>query len=461
MKNNLLNSYKTVYFLGIGGIGMSALARYFNSQGLNVLGYDKTQTELTKQLEAEGCVIHYDDLGEDLVEEIKELNETLVIYTPAIPTKMEEYKFLKAKEIKLYKRSEILGMLTRTSKGLCVAGTHGKTTTSSLLAHILDQSTWGCNAFLGGIATNFESNLVLSQTSNWTVIEADEFDRSFLQLSPFASIITAADPDHLDIYGNSDQFLEGFRQYAMKTDMSGVLVQKEGLNLNSLSKIITYSLDSNTANYSMYNLVWENEFLYGDVRLGTNFWTKVKLGIPGLHNAENALGCIALLNELGMSEQEIRNGLASFLGVKRRFEYHIRTSELVYIDDYAHHPMEIKALVESIRMLYPNQKIIGIFQPHLFSRTRDFADGFVEELNKLDELILMPIYPAREEPIHGINSEWLLSKLALKNKSLKSPSEVLQHFSAIRKGIILTIGAGDIDRIVKPLKEILIANITE
>jgi UDP-N-acetylmuramate--alanine ligase len=458
MKTNLLNTYKTVYFLGIGGIGMSALARYFNSQGLKVLGYDKTQTELTKLLESEGCIVHYDDLGEEVADEITDFSSTLFIYTPAIPAKLEEFKFLKTKGVELFKRSEILGMLTRTSKGLCVAGTHGKTTTSSMLAHILDQSTWGCNAFLGGIATNFNSNLVLSPTSNWTVIEADEFDRSFLQLSPFASIITAADPDHLDIYGNADQFLDGFRQYAMKTDLSGVLVEKEGLELNTLSKKMTYSLNSTTADYSMSNLVWENNFLYGDVRLKNEFWYKVKLGIPGLHNAENALGCIALLNELGMSEHEIRNGLESFLGVKRRFEFHLRTNDLIYIDDYAHHPMEIKSLVESIRMLYPDKNVTGIFQPHLFSRTKDFADGFVEELNKLDELILMPIYPAREEPIHGISSDWLLSKLSLKNKSLKSPSEVLQHFSNYSEGVVLTIGAGDIDRIVKPLKEILTSN---
>jgi len=458
MKNNLLNTYKSVYFLGIGGIGMSALARYFNSQGLHVLGYDKTQTELTKQLEIEGCLIHYDDLGDELENDIKDFSTVLFIYTPAIPAKMEELKFLKAKDVKLFKRSEILGMLTRTSKGLCVAGTHGKTTTSSLLAHILDQSSWGCNAFLGGIATNFNSNLVLSQTSNWTVIEADEYDRSFLQLSPFASIITATDPDHLDIYGNADQFLDGFRQYAMKTDLGGILVEKEGLGLNTLSKKVSYAINSTTATYNMNNLAWENDFLYGDVSFGTEIWHKVKLGIPGLHNAENALGCIALLNELGMSQQEIRVGLASFLGVKRRFEYQLRTPELIYIDDYAHHPIEIKSLVESIRMLYPDMKITGVFQPHLFSRTKDFTDGFVEELNKLDDLILMPIYPAREEPIHGISSDWLLSKLSLKNKSLKSPSEVLQHFSNFSEGVVLTMGAGDIDRIVKPLKEILTSN---
>ncbi len=461
MKTNLISSYKSVYFLGIGGIGMSNLARYFNSQGLNVVGYDKTPSELTQKLEDEGCLVHYEDLGEDLEEILCELENTLYIYTPAIPAKMEEFIYLKSKEVKLHKRSEILGMLTRTSKGLCVAGTHGKTTTSSLLAHILNHSTWKCNAFLGGIATNFNSNLVLDSESQWTVIEADEFDRSFLQLSPFASIITSADADHLDIYGNEDQFLEGFKQYAMKTDLNGVLVEREGLNLNTLSKKVTYALNSSTANYSMQNFVWENDFLYGDVRLGSSFWQKIKLGIPGLHNAENALGCIALLNELGMSESEIRAGLETFLGVKRRFEYHIRTQDLVYIDDYAHHPKEIKALVESIRMLYPNKKIIGIFQPHLFSRTRDFAEGFVEELDKLDELLLMPIYPAREEPIHGISSDWLLSKMTLKNKSLNTPSEVLQHFSNVKEGVVLTIGAGDIDRIVQPLKNFLLSNLAD
>jgi UDP-N-acetylmuramate--alanine ligase len=450
-----LKNYKQVYFLGIGGIGMSALARYFCQQGLKVMGYDKTPTELTKLLIEEGCEIHFEDLGSDLPIPIAQIPKTLFILTPAIPTKHREWLYLKEKGAIIYKRAEVLGMLTRQSKGLCVAGTHGKTTSSAMLAHILHQSTWRCNAFLGGISTNLNSNLVLDKNSPWTVIEADEFDRSFLHLSPFASIITSADPDHLDIYGTSDHFLEGFKQYAMKTDPSGLLVQKEGLNLPSISKSITYALDSDTADYTMKNLSWKNNVLRGDVFFNRDKWYDVVLGIPGLHNAENALGCIALLNELGLSEDEIRDGLKSFLGVKRRFEYHIRTPELVYIDDYAHHPQELKALIDSLRMLYPKDKIYGIFQPHLFSRTKDFSDDFAVQLSRLDEVILMPIYPAREAPIHGITSDWLLEKIKLKNKKLLTPTEVLQHFTKIQKGIIVTIGAGDIDKIVQPLTTIL------
>ncbi len=451
--------YKNVYFLGIGGIGMSALARYFNYHGLLVGGYDKTPTSLTEKLIEEGCLIHFEDLGDEIPMEFNDKEKTLVVYTPAIPKNHKEYNYFLSNKFKIYKRAEVLGILTRQSKGLCVAGTHGKTTTSSMLAHILNQSSWKCNAFLGGIATNFNSNLVLSEDSNLTVIEADEFDRSFLNLSPFASIVTAVDADHLDIYGNEDQFKEGFRQYAMKTEINGFLIQKEGLGLNSLAKQITYSYNSTTADYSVQNLSWKSGFLFGDVRLKNTFWTNVQFGIPGIHNAENGLACIALLNEMGMDEQSIRHGLATFSGVKRRFEYCIRTEKMVYIDDYAHHPQEIKVLIDSIQMLYPNQKISGIFQPHLFSRTRDFADGFTSELSRLDELVLMPIYPAREEPIHGITSEWLLQKINSKKKSLKSHSEVLQHFSNFNEGVLLTIGAGDVDRIVNPLTEILKSNI--
>jgi len=461
MKSTPFDQYTNVYFLGIGGIGMSNLARYFKSKGLKVQGYDKTETELTKKLVAEGCLIHYEDLGADLPLKKTELNNTLFIYTPAIPAKMGELVYIQNKQLRLHKRSEILGLLTRKSKGLCVAGTHGKTTTCSMLAHILNQSSWKCNAFLGGIATNFDSNLVLSDTSDWTVIEADEFDRSFLHLSPFASIITAADPDHLDIYGNEDHFLEGFRQYAMKTDIRGLLVEKEGLSLRSLSKKVTYAIESYSADYTMTNFRWENGFLQVDVRLKNEHWRDVKLGIPGLHNAENALACIALLRELGMSEHEIRDGLATFLGVKRRFEYHIRTEKLVFIDDYAHHPMEIKALIDSLRMLYPEKKIHGIFQPHLFSRTKDFGSAFAAELSRLDELVLMPIYPAREEPLHGITSDWLMEMVTNRNKSLKKPSEVLHYFSAFKEGILVTIGAGDIDRIVQPMKSILMENLEQ
>ena len=457
---NLFSGFKNVYFIGIGGIGMSALARYFNNLGFIVAGYDKSASDLTNKLEAEGCLIHYEDLGEEISNEFKNKTTTFVVFTPAIPEDMKELVYFISNEFTVYKRAEVLGILTRQSKGLCVAGTHGKTTTSSMLAHILDHSSWKCNAFLGGIATNFNSNLVLSETSDWTVVEADEFDRSFLKLSPFSSIVTGVDPDHLDIYGSIEQFNEGFRQYAMKIEPSGFLIEKEGLNLPTLAKKISYALHSETADYSMKNLVFRDGFIFSDVRFKTNFWQNVKLGIPGSHNAENALACIALLDCLGMSELEIRNGLSSFTGVKRRFDYQIRTEDLVYIDDYAHHPNELKVLIESVRNLYPNKKISGIFQPHLFSRTRDFAIEFAAELSKLDELILLPIYPAREEPIYGISSAWLYSKVELSKKFLLSPSEALQHFNHFNKGIVLTIGAGDIDKMVAPLKEILSSNLT-
>lgn len=456
---NFFEEFKKVYFIGIGGIGMSALARYFKHKGFLVGGYDKTSSELTKSLEFEGCLIHYEDFGSYLPKEFKNMNTTLVVYTPAIPDEMKEKVYFADNNFQILKRSEVLGLISRQSRGLCVAGTHGKTTTSSMLAHILDQSSWKCNAFLGGIASNFDSNLVLSESSDWTVIEADEFDRSFLKLSPFSSIVTSIDPDHLDIYGNSEHFLEGFRQYAMKIEPSGFLVEKEGIDLPTLAKKVSYSLNSETADYTMFNLVFRDGSLQADVRLKTNFWQNVKLGIPGIHNAENALACIALLNELDMSETEIRKGLTSFLGVKRRFEYHIRTENLVYIDDYAHHPNELSILIESLRMLYPDKKITGIFQPHLYSRTRDFAEEFAFELSKLDELILLPIYPAREKPIHGITSEWLFSKVTLSKKQLLSPTETLPYFNNFEKGIVLTIGAGDIDRISQPLKEILLTNI--
>ena len=457
---NLFSGFKNVYFIGIGGIGMSALARYFNNLGFIVAGYDKSASDLTNKLEAEGCLIHYEDLGEEISNEFKNKTTTFVVFTPAIPEDMKELVYFISNEFTVYKRAEVLGILTRQSKGLCVAGTHGKTTTSSMLAHILDHSSWKCNAFLGGIATNFNSNLVLSETSDWTVVEADEFDRSFLKLSPFSSIVTGVDPDHLDIYGSIEQFNEGFRQYAMKIDPTGFLVEKEGFNLPTLAKKVSYALYSETADYSMNNLVFRDGFIFSAVRLKTNIWQNVKLGIPGSHNAENALACIALLDCLGMSELEIRNGLSSFTGVKRRFDYQIRTEDLVFIDDYAHHPNELKVLIESVRNLYPNKKISGIFQPHLFSRTRDFAIEFAAELSKLDELILLPIYPAREEPIYGISSAWLYSKVELSKKYLLTPSEALQYFNQFNKGIVLTIGAGDIDKMVAPLKEILSSNLT-
>ena len=456
LDNIQLSQFNRAYFIGIGGIGMSALARYFNAIGWEVAGYDKTPSPLTDELQNEGIKVHFEDFGPSIPAQFKVKEQTLVIYTPAIPKNLGELLFFQHAEAQLFKRSEVLGLLTRQSKGLGVAGTHGKTTTSSMLAHILNESQLKCNAFLGGIATNFNSNLVLNPTSEYTVIEADEFDRSFLKLTPFASIITSTDPDHLDIYGDASVFLEGFQMYAQLIQTEGCLVKKEGLEVSSKSTTISYAIESKTADYSGNDLRFiEGKFLM-NVRTPNGVMANVQLGIPGIHNAENAVACIALTQFLGLSEEEIRSGLSSFLGVKRRFEYKVKTTDLVYIDDYAHHPTEIHALVSSVRLLYPGKKITGVFQPHLFSRTRDFFDGFAKELSALDEVILLPIYPAREEPIAGVTSDVLLEKINAPSKMLLSPSKALGYVSKIESGVVLTIGAGDIDRIVEPLKNALI-----
>jgi UDP-N-acetylmuramate--alanine ligase len=406
---NKIQTYHNIYFLGIGGIGMSALARYFKLIGKNVAGYDKTKSPLTDTLISEGIDIHFEDFGPVIPAGFREKSDTLVIYTPAVPKNMGELLHFQHNGFTLLKRAEVLGLITRDSKGLCVAGTHGKTTTSTLLAHILTQSNLKCTAFLGGISANFNSNFIFSESSPYSVIEADEFDRSFLQLNPFGSIVTSIDADHLDVYGNSEDFLKGFQAYAERIDESGILILKKGIELKTKAKKTYYSVNED-ADFTGKNLRMEKESFFMDVAFSSEKWNDVELGLPGIHNAENALACIAFCCFLGLNQTEIRNGLKTFKGVKRRFEFHVRTEQIVYIDDYAHHPTEIKALVDSIRLLYPTKKITGIFQPHLFSRTRDFMDEFAKELSKLDELILLPIYPAREEPISGVNSESLLEK---------------------------------------------------
>lgn len=447
-----LSQFDKAYFLGIGGIGMSALARYFKSLGWQVAGYDKTETSLTKKLLEEGISVHYEDLNSSIPTEFQDIEKTLVILTPAVPKNLGELLFFQHGNYSLYKRSEVLGMITQSSKGLGVAGTHGKTTTSTMLAHILNESTVKCTAFLGGISSNFNSNLLTNPDAQYTVIEADEFDRSFLRLSPFASIVTSTDPDHLDIYGDASHFVDGFKLYAQLTNPAGILVQKYGLNLSSEATSISYGMNEVAADYCGANVrVEEGRFLV-DVQTPTGLWNSVEIGIPGIHNAENAIACIALCEFIGLSEAEIRNGLQSFLGVKRRFEYQIKSQKLIYIDDYAHHPTEIKALLDSVKLIYPNQKITGVFQPHLFSRTRDFFDAFASELSQLDEVILLPIYPAREEPIDGVTSNALLEKITTTNKKVLTPQETVELLSQRYEGVFLTIGAGDIDRIVEPLK---------
>ncbi|GAB5417720.1 MAG: UDP-N-acetylmuramate--L-alanine ligase [Crocinitomicaceae bacterium] len=491
--------FDRAYFIGVGGIGMSALARYFNSLGWPVAGYDKTASPLTVKLEEEGIEIHYEDFGPSIPEVFRDTSKTLVIYTPAIPINFGELLHVKHAGYVVKKRAEVLGMITRNSKGLAVAGTHGKTTTSTLLAHILDVSEEKCNAFLGGISANFQSNFVQGN-SDWTVVEADEFDRSFLHLHPEASIVTSTDADHLDIYGDSDTFLQGFREYVDQIDSDGLLVRHLDVALSHQNSV-SYALNRE-ADYSGWNARVEDGFFTIDLRTPKQEWKSVALGLPGVHNAENAIACVALCEYIGLDEATIREGLKTFKGVKRRFEYHIREENLVYIDDYAHHPTEIKALIDSVQLLYTGKRITGIFQPHLFTRTRDFFDSFAEQLSRLDEVILLPIYAAREEPISGIHSEALLEKITTPNKSVLSASDVVNDFknrswstetlevrnqdessssssagmesdgdhlartssqrrkervgvsrSPSAKGhVILTIGAGDIDRIVAPLK---------
>lgn len=455
-----LENYSRIYFIGIGGIGMSALARYFHAKGYTVAGYDKTPSPLTDELVREGMDVHFEDLGADIPAEFQQTEQTLVVYTPAIPKTMGELVYFQQHH-NVLKRSEVLGLITQSSKGLGVAGTHGKTTTSTLLAHVLSGSAKGCSAFLGGISSNFDSNVVIDTDSEFSVIEADEFDRSFLRLSPFASIITAMDPDHLDIYGTAEEFAAGFQAYADKhTAENGFVVKKWNLPLEvKTAKQITYGIDAPQADYYGTNLRVEAGKFYFDLIHGESRWTDIELGLPGIHNCENAVAVCAMCFELGLTKGEIFRGLQSFMGVRRRFEYHLRSGQLVYIDDYAHHPTEIGALIDSVRLLYPGWHVTGIFQPHLFSRTRDFMDGFATELSRLDEVILMPIYPAREEPIRGITSDALLEKIT-GNKKGMTPAQVVEWSKARKSGVVLTIGAGDIDRIVPEIAIALSTHLT-
>ncbi len=448
-----IEQFDRAYFIGVGGIGMSALARYFNFQGWRVAGYDKTSSPLIDELISEGIEVHFDDLGDQVHADLKDKKKTLVVYTPAVPKDHAELNYFQSNDFVVMKRAQVLGMITRNSKALGVAGTHGKTTTSTMLAHMLNESSLGCNAFLGGIATNFNSNFVHHPSSEWTVVESDEFDRSFLQLSPFASIVTSTDADHLDIYGDDKVFKEGFQAYVDLIDKNGVTVVNKDVDLNC-SNAITYGIDVD-ADYSGTKIRFENGKFLFDVNTPNGLWEGIELGIPGIHNAENAIACIALTLNIGLTEQEIRSSLKSFKGVKRRFEYHVREVGLVYIDDYAHHPTELKALIDSVRLLYPDKEITGVFQPHLFSRTRDFFDGFVRELSRLDELILLPIYPARELPIEGVSSDALLEQITAKRKMIVSKDKVVDFLASRTSGVYLTIGAGDIDRIIPQLKEVL------
>jgi UDP-N-acetylmuramate--alanine ligase len=449
-----MKDIEVFYFLGIGGIGMSALARYFRSQGKEVMGYDRTSTPLTTELEMEGIPVHFDDTVLEIPNIVKFIDKSkvIVVYTPAIPKDSNELNWFHENGFTLMKRSQVLGLITENSKTIAVAGTHGKTTTSAMIAHILTHCGQGCNAFLGGITTNYKTNLLLSPNSEWTVVEADEYDRSFLTLSPTLSVITSMDADHLDIYGSHEYMIESFNLFAQKLKTGGVLMCKSDLPLVDEKidmgvAIYSYTLND-SADFRGRDIVIEEGKYFFTFQSPETKWEKLELGLPGRHNVENAVAACAIAMECGISEEQVRAALKSFLGVKRRFEYHIRRPDFVLIDDYAHHPAELSACLNSVRELYPSQKITGVFQPHLFTRTRDFADEFAKSLELLDEVILLPIYPARELPLPGIDSQMLLDKISNRPKILVQKSDLLAELRSKSREVIVMLGAGDIDALV-------------
>lgn len=448
-----LEQINSVYFLGVGGIGMSALARFFLAQGCKVYGYDKTPTSLTQQLQKEGIVIHFDEDVSKIPNEFNSNNEnTLVVYTPAIPKDHKELQYFRDNKIDLLKRSEVLGLITKSYFTIAIAGTHGKTTTSTMVAHVLTSCGIDCIAFLGGISLNFNSNLILNEKAKVVVVEADEFDRSFLTLKPNIALVTSIDADHLDIYGNHDEMRKSYQEFVNKIEDKGILITKPTIRQQlHFTNTKTYSINEK-ADYQAQSIQVQNGKYVANINAN-----EVYLSFPGIHNLENAVGAYAIAKEMGADDEKIKKALASFQGVKRRFEYHINQPNLVYIDDYAHHPEELKFCIQSIKELYPDKKITGIFQPHLYSRTRDFIDGFAESLSLLDELILMDIYPARELPIPGITSQLILEKSTCQTKSLISKQDLVETVVSKKPEVLLTLGAGDIDAFVDPLTKALLA----
>ena len=453
-----IETIKSVYFVGAGGIGMSALIRYFLSKGKFVAGYDRTPSELTGHLIAEGAQIHYEENTGLIPENCKDKESTLVVYTPAIPQEHAELVYFRENGFEIYKRSQVLGTITRSSKGLCVAGTHGKTTTSTMAAHLFHQSHVGCTAFLGGISKNYGTNLLLSPTSPYTVIEADEFDRSFHWLSPYMSVITSTDPDHLDIYGTREAYLESFRHYTTLIQPGGALIIRKGLALQPAVhpgvKTYTYSRDEgdfHAENIRIGNGEIVIDFIAPDTRIND-----IRLGVPIGINIENGVAAMALAHLNGVTDEEIRQGMASFRGVDRRFDFKIKTDSLVFLSDYAHHPAEIAQSVKSIRELYRDKKITAIFQPHLYTRTRDFYKDFADSLSLLDEVILTEIYPAREQPIPGVSSQLIYDNLRPGiEKCICRKEDIPDLLSKKPVEVLIVLGAGDLDNYVPSIARLL------
>lgn len=450
------NSIKSVYFVGIGGIGMSALARYFHFIGKNVAGYDRTPTVLTGELEKEGISIHFTDDISLIAPQYKNSAETLVIFTPAIPKEHSELCYFQNGGYEVLKRSQVLGLLTRERNGICVAGTHGKTTVSTLTAHLLKQSEVDCSAFLGGISRNYGTNLLLSPTSDLVVLEADEFDRSFLQLSPQFAVITAVDADHLDIYGDRNSVLVAFHDFANKLKPGGTLLVKDRLPLkvemHPESTLYTYSISYPDSDFRAENIVLIDGKYRFDLVAPLGVVKDLVVGIPGLINVENSVAACSLALLAGSKPDEIRVALASFTGIRRRFDFRINRPDFAMIDDYAHHPEEIRATLNSVRALYPTKRVVAVFQPHLFTRTRDFASEFSESLELADEVVLLDIYPARELPIEGVTSDIILKDIKKVPAQICSKEKLSDLLLSLKPDVLLMLGAGDIDKEV-PLVE--------
>ncbi|MEZ5043264.1 MAG: UDP-N-acetylmuramate--L-alanine ligase [Saprospiraceae bacterium] len=448
MEQNMnLKDIRTCYFVGIGGIGMSAIARYFNRIGIAVHGYDKTETKLTKTLVSEGIHIHYED---DLTKIPTGVD--LVVYTPAVPATLGELQYLKSQGLPIKKRAEVLGIISRGRKTIAIAGTHGKTTTTTITTHLLREGGIDCSAFLGGIAQNYGSNFIAGK-SEWVVVEADEYDRSFLQLSPDIAAILSMDADHLDIYGDKENMLEtGFKAFARKLGPEGELWVRQDLQ-SHFPHAHTFGLETGEAKSSQ--IAVEEGFFTFDYNGPKGEIKGLKFTLPGRHNIENATVAITIALGLGVKPAAIRQALMTFKGIKRRFDIIHRSEEVVYIDDYAHHPTELKAAIQAARQLFPGRHICGIFQPHLYSRTRDFVDGFAEALDGLDEPILMDIYPARELPIPGVTSMMILERMKNKHKRLLAREDILPYLQANKVDVLLTLGAGNIDQLIEPISSLL------
>lgn len=436
-----------VYFIGIGGIGMSALARYFKFVDKNVAGYDKTETPLIDELIDLGIDVHFEDNTSLISEEYKSIKNTLVIYTPAVPETHSELQFYKNAGFQVKKRSEVLGIITKDTFCFAVAGTHGKTTTSSILAHLLKETETPLIAFLGGISEDFNSNFLLEGT-DYSVVEADEYDRSFLQLSPDVACIISMDADHLDIYGSDEEIKKSFKEFAQKIKPNGKLLIRNGLPLQG----ITYGLDD-ASDYCITNIVIEHGTYIFDLKTPEETLTNVRFNKPGKHNLLNGLAAFAMAAQAVPQPHRLAKALASFKGVKRRFSYQIKNNDFVFIDDYAHHPTEINAVFQAVAEMHPNKKVTAVFQPHLYSRTQDFIDGFASSLSKFDSILLLDIYPAREQPIPGVTSKWLLKKITNQNKKLIEKSNLVDEINNTSPEVLVTMGAGDIGLEVSRLKK--------